>query len=92
VLSLNAAKPVNITTGGDNNQAGILNKRPAGIARNTEARVITVSLNSFNVLDSSELRQLHRNAIFAVFLASRSRPSLHAACNWTCNSSSSPVQ
>jgi hypothetical protein len=37
VLSLNAAKPVNITTGGDNNQAGILNKRPAGIARNTEA-------------------------------------------------------
>jgi hypothetical protein len=51
VLSLNAAKPVNITTGGDNNQAGILNKRPAGIARNTEARVITVNLNSFNVLN-----------------------------------------
>ena len=74
-LSLYAGKPVNITTGGDNNQDGILNDRPAGIARNTmpgpglidldlnvshdfplskaknEARVISVALNSFNVLN-----------------------------------------
>lgn len=34
-LSLYAGKPVNITTGGDNNHDGILNDRPAGIARNT---------------------------------------------------------
>jgi hypothetical protein len=34
-LSLYSGKPVNITTGGDNNHDGILNDRPAGIARNT---------------------------------------------------------
>jgi hypothetical protein len=36
-LSLYSGKPVNITTGGDNNHDGILNDRPAGIARNTMA-------------------------------------------------------
>jgi len=74
-LSLYSGKPVNITTGGDNNHDGILNDRPSGIARNTmagpglidldlnlshdfplskakkEARVLSVSLNSFNVLN-----------------------------------------
>ena len=74
-LSLYSGKPVNITTGGDDNHDGILNDRPAGIARNTmagpglidldlnlshdfplskakkEARVLSVSLNSFNVLN-----------------------------------------
>jgi len=74
-LSLYAGKPVNITTGGDNNHDGILNDRPLGVSRNTmpgpglidldlnvshdfplsrakqEAKVITVSLNSFNVLN-----------------------------------------
>lgn len=74
-LSLYTGKPVNITTGGDNNHDGILNDRPAGIPRNTmpgpglidldlnvshdfpltkakkEARVFTVSLNAFNVLN-----------------------------------------
>ena len=34
-LSLYSGKPVNITTGGDNNHDGILNDRPAGVARNT---------------------------------------------------------
>jgi carboxypeptidase family protein len=34
-LSLYSGKPVNITTGGDDNHDGILNDRPAGIARNT---------------------------------------------------------
>ncbi len=34
-LSLYAGKPVNITTGGDNNHDGILNDRPAGVPRNT---------------------------------------------------------
>src|ERR1700687_3458483 len=34
-LSLYSGKPVDITTGGDNNHDGILNDRPAGIARNT---------------------------------------------------------
>lgn len=74
-LSLYSGKPVNITTGGDNNHDGILNDRPPGIPRNTlpgpglidldlnlshdfpltkakkEARVFTVSLNAFNVLN-----------------------------------------
>jgi hypothetical protein len=74
-LSLYSGKPVNITTGGDNNHDGILNDRPLGVARNTmagpglidldlnlshdfpltkakkEARVFTVSLNAFNVLN-----------------------------------------
>jgi hypothetical protein len=74
-LSLYSGKPVNITTGGDDNHDGILNDRPAGIAHNTmagpgligldlnlshdfplskakkEAKVFSVSLNSFNVLN-----------------------------------------
>lgn len=74
-LSLYSGKPVDITTGGDNNHDGILNDRPAGIARNTmpgpglidldfnlshdfplskakkEARVFSVALNAFNVLN-----------------------------------------
>lgn len=74
-LSLYSGKPVNITTGGDNNHDGILNDRPEGIGRDTmdgpglidldlnlsrnfplskakkEARLISVSLNSFNVLN-----------------------------------------
>ena len=74
-LSLYAGKPVNITTGGDDNHDGILNARPPGVARNTmdgpgtidldlnlshdfllskakkEAKVLTLSLNSFNLLN-----------------------------------------
>jgi Carboxypeptidase regulatory-like domain len=74
-LSLYSGKPVNITTGGDDNHDGILNDRPAGIGRDTmagpglidldlnlshdfplskakkESRVVSVSLNSFNVLN-----------------------------------------
>ena len=74
-LSLYSGKPVDITTGADNNHDGIINDRPFGIARNTmagpglinldlnlshdfalskrkkEAKVLTLSLNSFNVLN-----------------------------------------
>jgi hypothetical protein len=74
-LSLYSGKPVNVTTGGDDNHDGIVNDRPAGFTRNTlhgpglvnldlnishdfvlskkrkEARTLTVSLNSFNVLN-----------------------------------------
>jgi len=74
-LSLYSGKPVNITTGADNNNDGIINDRPAGVARNTlpgpgtinldlnlshdfplskkkkEAKVLSLSLNSFNVLN-----------------------------------------
>jgi len=74
-LSLYAGKPVNITTGADDNHDGIINDRPAGVPRNTlpgpglinldlslsydfalskkkkEARILSVSLNSFNVLN-----------------------------------------
>jgi len=34
-LSLYSGKPVNVTTGGDNNHDGVLNDRPAGFTRNT---------------------------------------------------------
>ena len=74
-LSLYSGKPVNITTGADDNHDGIINDRPAGVGRNTmhgpgtvgldlnlahdfplskkkkEAKVLSVSLNSFNVLN-----------------------------------------
>jgi hypothetical protein len=74
-LSLYSGKPVNITTGADDNHDGILNARPPGVLRNSmagpgtieldlnlshdfplskekkEAKVISVSLNSFNVLN-----------------------------------------
>lgn len=74
-LSLYSDKPVNVTTGGDNNNDGILNDRPAGYVRNSmhgpgtidldlnlshdfklskkkeDAKVISLSLNSFNVLN-----------------------------------------
>jgi hypothetical protein len=74
-LSLYSGKPVTISTGADNNHDGIINDRPAGVARNTmpgpgligldlnlshdfplskqknEAKVISVSLNSFNLLN-----------------------------------------
>ena len=73
--SVYSGKPVNITTGGDDNHDGILNARPAGVARNSmpgpglvdldlnlshdfplskakkETKVISFSLNSFNVLN-----------------------------------------
>ena len=74
-LSLYSGKPVNITTGADDNHDGIINDRPAGVTRNTmhgpgligldlnlshdfplskkkkETKVVTLSLNSFNVLN-----------------------------------------
>jgi hypothetical protein len=74
-LSLYSGKPVDVTTGGDDNHDGILNDRPAGVPRNSmagpgtinldlnlthdfqlskrkkEAKVLSVSLNSFNVLN-----------------------------------------
>jgi len=74
-LSVYSGKPVNITTGADNNHDGVVNDRPAGVPRNAmpgpgtveldlnlahdfmlsksrkEARTLTVSLNSFNVLN-----------------------------------------
>ena len=77
-LSLYSGKPVNVTTGADNNGDGITNDRPPGLQRNTiagpgfinldlnvahdfvlfksrkEARKLSVSLSSFNVLN-------HRN-------------------------------
>jgi hypothetical protein len=74
-LSLYSGKPVNVTTGSDNNHDGVVNDRPPGFTRNTlhgpglinldlnvahdfvlskkrkEAQTLTVSLNSFNVLN-----------------------------------------
>jgi hypothetical protein len=88
-LSLYAGKPVDITTGGDDNHDGIPNDRPAGIARNTmpgpgligldlnlshdfplskanqEAKMLTVALNSFNVLN-------HPN--YVTFIGTQSSP------------------
>ena len=74
-LSLYSGKPVDVTTGSDNNHDGITNDRPSGLPRNTlhgpglvnldinvahdfvlskarkEARTLTVSLDSFNILN-----------------------------------------
>ncbi len=74
-LTAYSGRPVNVTTGSDDNHDGVVNDRPAGFARNTlhgpsrvtidlnlahdfvfskkakEARVLTLSLNSFNVLN-----------------------------------------
>lgn len=74
-LSLYSGKPVDVTTGGDDNHDGILNDRPSGFARNTmagpgmidldvnlshdfrlskdkkESKILTLALNSFNVLN-----------------------------------------
>ncbi len=74
-LSLYSDKPVNVTTGADNNNDGVVNDRPVGFSRNSihgpgmigldvnlshdfqlsksrkEAKVLSVSLNSFNVLN-----------------------------------------
>ncbi len=74
-LSLYSDKPVNVVTGVDNNNDGIINDRPVGYIRNSmhgpgligldvnvshdfklskskkEAKVFSVSLNSFNVLN-----------------------------------------
>jgi hypothetical protein len=74
-LSLYSGKPVDVTTGSDNNRDGITNDRPTGVPRNIlhgpslvnldlniahdfvlsksrkEAPTLTVSLNSFNILN-----------------------------------------
>lgn len=74
-LSLYSGKPVDVTTGADNNHDGIVNDRPAGVPRNSmagpgtinldlnlahdfplsrkknETKVLSVALNSFNVLN-----------------------------------------
>jgi hypothetical protein len=79
-LSLYSGKPVDVTTGSDNNHDGVTNDRPPGVPRNVlhgpglvnldlnlahdfvlsksrkEAPTLTVSLNSFNVLN-------HRNDV-----------------------------
>jgi hypothetical protein len=79
-LSLYSGKPVDVTTGSDNNHDGVTNDRPPGVPRNAlhgpglvnldlnlahdfvlsksrkEAPTLTVSLNSFNVLN-------HRNDV-----------------------------
>ncbi len=87
-LSLYSGKPVNVTTGADNNGDGILNDRLAGDPRNSmagpgtieldlnashdfplskkkEAKVISVSLNAFNVLN-------HPN--YVTYIGARSSP------------------
>jgi len=44
-LSLYAGKPVNVTTGGDDNHDGIVNDRPTAVARNTMPGPGTISLD-----------------------------------------------
>jgi hypothetical protein len=44
-LSLYSGKPVNITTGADNNLDGVVNDRPAGVARNTLPGPGTINLD-----------------------------------------------
>jgi hypothetical protein len=44
-LSLYSGKPVNVTTGADNNHDGIINDRPTGFARNTMPGPGTINLD-----------------------------------------------
>jgi Carboxypeptidase regulatory-like domain len=67
-LSLYSGKPVNITTGGDDNHDGILNDRPAGIARNTMAGpgLIDLDLNLSHDFPLSKAKK--ENRVFTVSL------------------------
>ncbi len=53
-----------------------------------EARIISVALNSFNVLNHPNYVTLHRGAIVLTVWPAGCRPCLLAGCNWMCNSSS----
>lgn len=69
-LSLYSGKPVNITTGADNNHDGIVNDRPTGTARNTLAGPGSINLD-FNVSHDFKLsREKKSGKILTVSLNS----------------------
>jgi len=60
-LSLYSGKPVNITTGADNNQDGIINDRPAGVLRNTMPGPGMIELD-LNLAHDFVLSKSHKEA------------------------------
>jgi hypothetical protein len=67
-LSLYSGKPVDITTGGDNNHDGILNDRPAGVGRNTMAGPGLIDLD-FNLSHDFPLTKAKKETrVFSVAL------------------------
>jgi hypothetical protein len=69
-LSLYSGKPVNITTGSDNNSDGIFNDRPPGIARNTMAGPGLIDLD-FNLSHDFPLSKAKKESrIFTLSLNS----------------------
>ncbi len=60
-LSIYSGKPVNITTGADNNQDGIINDRPAGVLRNTMPGPGMIELD-LNLAHDFVLSKSHKEA------------------------------
>jgi hypothetical protein len=60
-LSLYSGKPVSITTGADDNRDGIINDRPAGVARNTMAGPGLINLD-FNLSHDFALSKRKKEA------------------------------
>jgi Carboxypeptidase regulatory-like domain len=69
-LSLYSGKPVNITTGADNNHDGIINDRPAGVVRNTLPGPGTINLDLNVSHDFPLSKRKGENRIFSVALNS----------------------
>ena len=69
-LSLYSGKPVNITTGADNNHDGIINDRPAGVGRNTLAGPGTINLDLNVSHDFPVTKRKGETRIFSVTLNS----------------------
>jgi hypothetical protein len=69
-LSLYSGKPVNITTGADNNHDGIVNDRPPGVGRNTLAGPGTINLDLNISHDFPLTKKKGETRIFSVTLNS----------------------
>jgi hypothetical protein len=69
-LSLYSGKPVNITTGADNNHDGIINDRPGGVGRNTLAGPGTINLDLNVSHDFPLSKKKGETRIFSVTLNS----------------------
>ncbi|HEV3511034.1 MAG TPA: carboxypeptidase-like regulatory domain-containing protein [Candidatus Sulfotelmatobacter sp.] len=69
-LSLYSGKPVDITTGGDDNHDGIINDRPAGVARNTMAGPGMIDLDLNLTHDFPLSKDKKESKVFSVSLNS----------------------
>jgi hypothetical protein len=69
-LSLYSGKPVNITTGGDDNHDGIINDRPAGVPRNSMAGPGLIDLDLNLAHDFPLSKAKNETRVFTVSLNS----------------------